>query len=156
MPRRGTRASRDPGADKRRTHLLQERRRARAQDPLLEVLQHAHVAKVHQRFGRYTKVRLESHLLIIFFLSWFWKVWLIFSFSFDSTTSKYTREALDRAKLSKKDNDELSLLERVLAVEGNAHLATVLAFDLFLVGIDTVRWFRMEKNQYYCTEKSVL
>ncbi|OXU24592.1 hypothetical protein TSAR_011043 [Trichomalopsis sarcophagae] len=54
-----------------------------------------------------------------------------------STTSKYTREALERAKLCNKEKDELSLLERVLEIEGNERLATTLAFDLFLVGIDT-------------------
>ncbi|XP_014208635.1 probable cytochrome P450 49a1 [Copidosoma floridanum] len=54
-----------------------------------------------------------------------------------STTSKYTNIALERAKLSGKAKDELSLLERVLQIEGNTQLATILAFDLFLVGIDT-------------------
>ncbi|XP_014227712.1 probable cytochrome P450 49a1 [Trichogramma pretiosum] len=56
-----------------------------------------------------------------------------------ATTSKYTREALERAQRCPKPegSDDLSLLERVLRQEGDAHLATVLAFDLFLVGIDT-------------------
>ncbi|XP_011500805.1 PREDICTED: probable cytochrome P450 49a1 isoform X2 [Ceratosolen solmsi marchali] len=54
-----------------------------------------------------------------------------------STTSKFTELALERSKLSTKTQDKLSLLERVLASEGNTQLATVLAFDLFLVGIDT-------------------
>ncbi|KAJ8675424.1 hypothetical protein QAD02_011210 [Eretmocerus hayati] len=53
------------------------------------------------------------------------------------TTSKYSKEALERAKLSNKEKEELSLLERVLQIEGNTQLATILAFDLFLVGIDT-------------------
>lgn len=40
-------------------------------------------------------------------------------------------------KINKKP-DELSLLERILEIKGDAKLASVLAFDLFLVGIDTV------------------
>jgi len=37
------------------------------------------------------------------------------------------------------DSDkELSLLERVLALEGDTKIASILALDLFLVGVDTV------------------
>ncbi|XP_058806914.1 probable cytochrome P450 49a1 isoform X2 [Phymastichus coffea] len=59
-----------------------------------------------------------------------------------STTSKYARQALERSRqavaaTSGAPPHELSLLERVLQIEGSPQLATVLAFDLFLVGIDT-------------------
>ncbi|XP_046834494.1 probable cytochrome P450 301a1, mitochondrial [Vespa crabro] len=52
-------------------------------------------------------------------------------------TSKYTDTALTNWKNTSDFNKELSLLERVLALEGNSKLATILALDLFLVGIDT-------------------
>ncbi|KAF7378859.1 hypothetical protein HZH66_015093 [Vespula vulgaris] len=52
-------------------------------------------------------------------------------------TSKYTDSALTNWKNTSNFTKELSLLERVLALEGNSKLATILALDLFLVGIDT-------------------
>ncbi|XP_012279583.1 probable cytochrome P450 301a1, mitochondrial [Orussus abietinus] len=56
-----------------------------------------------------------------------------------SITAKYTEEALSRLRSqSNPENKEPSLLERVLAIEGNRKLASTLALDLFLVGIDTV------------------
>lgn len=75
----------------------------------------------------------------------FWKVfntprWQQYVNSLDiivSTISKYTAIALSKAK-SKMDSDkELSLLERVLAREGDTKIASILALDLFLVGVDT-------------------
>ncbi|XP_043485686.1 probable cytochrome P450 49a1 [Polistes fuscatus] len=52
-------------------------------------------------------------------------------------TSKYTNAALSNRNDSPNSTKKLSLLERVLALEGNSKLATILALDLFLVGIDT-------------------
>jgi len=54
-----------------------------------------------------------------------------------STISKYTTAALSRAKSNIDSDRELSLLERVLAREGEK-VASILALDLFLVGVDTV------------------
>ncbi|XP_043268875.1 probable cytochrome P450 49a1 isoform X2 [Venturia canescens] len=55
-------------------------------------------------------------------------------------TSKYTKIAITRIN-DRKDNEprELSLLERILQSDGNENekTATILALDLFLVGIDT-------------------
>lgn len=55
-----------------------------------------------------------------------------------STISKYTAAALSRAKNNMDSDKELSLLERVLALEGDTKIASILALDLFLVGVDTV------------------
>ncbi|XP_066591364.1 probable cytochrome P450 49a1 [Prorops nasuta] len=55
----------------------------------------------------------------------------IFSFA-----TKYTSLALSRVK-DLSNNEELSLLERILLQEKDTKLASVLALDLFLVGIDT-------------------
>jgi len=55
-----------------------------------------------------------------------------------STISKYTTAALSRAKSNIDSDRELSLLERVLAREGDTKVASILALDLFLVGVDTV------------------
>ena len=48
---------------------------------------------------------------------------------------------MERKKTNYDSKKELSLLERVIALEDDAKLASVLALDLFLVGIDTVRSF---------------
>ncbi|XP_012223918.2 probable cytochrome P450 49a1 [Linepithema humile] len=54
-----------------------------------------------------------------------------------STISKYTAAALSRAENDVNSDKELSLLERVLAREGDTKVASILALDLFLVGVDT-------------------
>lgn len=54
-----------------------------------------------------------------------------------SIISKYTAAALSRTEKREPDK-ELSLLERVLAREGDTKVASILALDLFLVGVDTV------------------
>ncbi|XP_057340783.1 probable cytochrome P450 49a1 [Microplitis mediator] len=53
-------------------------------------------------------------------------------------TIKYTQIAMEKSKYKDKNRD-LSLLERVLEIDDNknGNLASVLALDLFLVGIDT-------------------
>lgn len=38
-----------------------------------------------------------------------------------------------------KDEDNLSIIERIVQKTGNPKIAAVLALDLFLVGVDTVR-----------------
>ena len=68
-----------------------------------------------------------------------------------SFTSKYTQIALERSKTRKNDNHkELSLLERVLMLDGNENekTATILALDLFLVGIDTVSVIFRNLNEF--------
>ncbi|KAL0111389.1 hypothetical protein PUN28_012939 [Cardiocondyla obscurior] len=75
----------------------------------------------------------------------FWKIfntprWQQYINSLDtivSTISKYTAAALSKAESNTNLNEELSLLERVLAREGNTKVASILALDLFLVGVDT-------------------
>ncbi|XP_072746303.1 probable cytochrome P450 49a1 isoform X1 [Anoplolepis gracilipes] len=75
----------------------------------------------------------------------FWKIfntptWQQYVNSLDtivSTISKYTDSALLRAKNNMDSDKELSLLERVLALEGDTKVASILALDLFLVGVDT-------------------
>nr|XP_003703365.1 PREDICTED: probable cytochrome P450 49a1 [Megachile rotundata] len=52
-------------------------------------------------------------------------------------TSMYTAAALSRIQTTKDSGKEASLLERILALENDTKLATVLSLDLFLVGIDT-------------------
>lgn len=53
--------------------------------------------------------------------------------------SRYINEALERLKTKKvTSEDDLSLLERVLKSEGDPKIATIMALDLILVGIDTV------------------
>lgn len=59
-------------------------------------------------------------------------------YSYFSITSKYTTAALSKTKEAEKSDKEPSLLERVLALENDTKLATILSLDLFLVGIDTV------------------
>jgi hypothetical protein len=54
---RGGRTPRNPAVDQRGPRLLQERRRARAEDSVLEVLQHADLAKIHRRPGRDSEVK---------------------------------------------------------------------------------------------------
>ncbi|KAL6258761.1 hypothetical protein P5V15_010709 [Pogonomyrmex californicus] len=75
----------------------------------------------------------------------FWKLfntprWKQYVNSLDiivSTISKYTTAALLRAKNNVTSKKKLSLLERVLAREDDAKVASILALDLFLVGVDT-------------------
>ena len=52
---------------------------------------------------------------------------------------KYIDQALDRLKSKTLSNEEdLSLIERILISESDPNLACILALDLILVGIDTV------------------
>lgn len=44
-----------------------------------------------------------------------------------------------------KDEDNLSIIERIVKKTGNPKIAAVLALDLFLVGVDTVRQYRIIK-----------
>nr|XP_031846911.1 probable cytochrome P450 301a1, mitochondrial [Nomia melanderi] len=75
----------------------------------------------------------------------FWKLfntptWLQYVNALDTivnTTSKYTAAALERIRQGKDNANEPSLLERVLGLENDTKLATILSLDLFLVGIDT-------------------
>ncbi|KOX77763.1 putative cytochrome P450 49a1 [Melipona quadrifasciata] len=75
----------------------------------------------------------------------FWKLfntptWLQYVNALDTIvniTSKYTAAALSKIKEIKKSNKEPSLLQKVLALENDTKLATILSLDLFLVGIDT-------------------
>ncbi|CAL7945298.1 unnamed protein product [Xylocopa violacea] len=75
----------------------------------------------------------------------FWKLfntptWLQYVKALDtivSITSKFTAAALTRINESKRSDKEPSLLEKVLALENDPKLATILSLDLFLVGIDT-------------------
>lgn len=43
-------------------------------------------------------------------------------------------------KKPKNKDEEPSVLQRVLAMDNDTKMATILALDLFLVGIDTVRF----------------
>ncbi|VVD02181.1 unnamed protein product [Leptidea sinapis] len=53
--------------------------------------------------------------------------------------SRYIDEAFERLKTKKVTSEnELSLLERVLRSEGDKKIATIMALDLILVGIDTI------------------
>ncbi|XP_060819979.1 probable cytochrome P450 301a1, mitochondrial [Bombus pascuorum] len=75
----------------------------------------------------------------------FWKLfntptWLQYVNALDTIvniTSKYTMAALSRIKEVEKSDKEQSLLQRILALENDTKLATILSLDLFLVGIDT-------------------
>lgn len=58
---------------------------------------------------------------------------------------KYIDAAMERLKTKKSvDEFDLSLVERILAKESDPKMAYILALDLILVGIDTVR-----KNKYF-------
>ncbi|XP_076231363.1 putative cytochrome P450 49a1 [Calliopsis andreniformis] len=75
----------------------------------------------------------------------FWKLfntptWLEYVNALDtivSITSKYTAAAFTRIMERANCGEKLSLLERVLLLENDTKLATILSLDLFLVGIDT-------------------
>ncbi|XP_015596996.1 probable cytochrome P450 49a1 isoform X2 [Cephus cinctus] len=75
----------------------------------------------------------------------FWKIfntptWQKFVNALDvivDITRKYTDAALMREKTSGDSEKELSILEKILAVENDTKTASILALDLFLVGIDT-------------------
>lgn len=40
-----------------------------------------------------------------------------------------------------KDEEHISIIERIVQKTGNPKIAAVLALDLFLVGVDTVRFY---------------
>lgn len=54
---------------------------------------------------------------------------------------KYINKSLTKLKSKNVNEDELSLLERILAKEKDPKIACIFALDLILVGIDTVRIF---------------
>ena len=60
---------------------------------------------------------------------------------------KYIDAAIERLKEKKNSGiemqeSELSLVERILAKESNPKMAYILALDLILVGIDTVKYYK--------------
>lgn len=66
---------------------------------------------------------------------------------------KYIDAALVRLKNKKSINDEdLSLVERILAKENDPKIAYILALDLILVGIDTVFIYLYLLLIYYMIE----
>lgn len=42
-----------------------------------------------------------------------------------------------------KDEENLSIIERIVQKTGNPKIAAILALDLFLVGVDTVRYVNL-------------
>lgn len=55
---------------------------------------------------------------------------------------KYINQTVEQMKDKNYDetsDENISILERILLKTGNPRLATVLALDLLLVGVDTVR-----------------
>lgn len=51
-----------------------------------------------------------------------------------------------------KDEESLSIIERIVQKTGDPKIAAVLALDLFLVGVDTVSFHRIE-NFARCREQ---
>jgi len=51
---------------------------------------------------------------------------------------------MDKAKDIPKNEADISIVERIVRKTGNHKLAAVLALDLFLVGVDTVRRPRVQ------------
>lgn len=77
-------------------------------------------------------------------LNWPHTMWSWFLFTI-RITSKHTNVALERAKgkeIDGGDKKEPSLLQRLISLDTDAKIATILALDLFLVGIDTVSFIR--------------
>lgn len=55
---------------------------------------------------------------------------------------KHVNNAIDNMQNNPVENStKMSLLQRVLEAESSTKIATILALDMFLVGIDTVRNF---------------
>lgn len=50
-----------------------------------------------------------------------------------------TMDKADRTRETPKSEADISIVERIVRKTGNRKLAAVLALDLFLVGVDTVR-----------------
>lgn len=50
-----------------------------------------------------------------------------------------TMDAADRSCAMDRPEADISIVERIVRKTGNRKLAAVLALDLFLVGVDTVR-----------------
>lgn len=50
-----------------------------------------------------------------------------------------TMDKADRTSETTKSEADISIVERIVRKTGNRKLAAVLALDLFLVGVDTVR-----------------
>lgn len=49
-----------------------------------------------------------------------------------------------------KEEENLSIIERIMQKTGNPKIAAVLALDLFLVGVDTVRTLNSLTNHFCC------
>lgn len=82
-------------------------------------------------------------ILISCYFSFFDPLSMCFPFFYDNLNfrvcMKYIDAATERLKKKKSTNEEdHSLIERILATETNPKVAYILALDLILVGIDTV------------------
>lgn len=48
-----------------------------------------------------------------------------------------------------KDEENLSIIERIMIKTGNPKIAAVLALDLFLVGVDTVSAYNLYSKRWH-------
>lgn len=51
---------------------------------------------------------------------------------------KHVERALENVKRTYNEEDEPSILQRMLTIENDPKTACILALDMFLVGVDTV------------------
>lgn len=65
---------------------------------------------------------------------------------------KHINIAMENMKnnTSIKDEESLSIIERIVQKTGNPKIAAVLALDLFLVGVDTVSFFFILHKIIFC------
>lgn len=159
----------DTKINRRCPHVFHERWYSRIENSILEIIPNNHVAKLRQspRHDSQVKKKKKTRFQYLNNLWSYERICDFFSMSkyifvrvnLHSFTSKYTKIALKRIKEKSGDEPgELSLLERILKLDGNENekTATILALDLFLVGIDTVSFFvtiRTRKKRSNLSEK---
>lgn len=85
------------------------------------------VLKSKYSFSRYSQNLIISNFRFIFFSS---------SLCMDHITKAIEHRALNPIDMSNDDN--VSIIDRILEKTGNPKIAAVLALDLFFVGVDTV------------------
>lgn len=57
-------------------------------------------------------------------------------------------ENMETNKHIPKDEEHISIIERIVQKTGNPKIAAVLALDLFLVGVDTVSGLKINLTKY--------
>lgn len=122
---------------RRDQHLLLDGGRGGAETARLAILQNQGVSRIYCSAGQFQRV---CSILLFLYIIRFGEFKLYYSNQ--RLCMRHITIAIENMETNKnipKDEEHISIIERIVQKTGNPKIAAVLALDLFLVGVDTVR-----------------